>query len=203
MRTVLSVEIVRGAIKSLEAQGLNPTLDRIKGLVGGGKTTILKLKKQIQQDSSPNNSPMDSPIDSPNNSPNKERADNQAAIEQLKADIEQLKAQLDKERSDHKKVIEQIKADIEQLKKAAFDHVDKLASENSKLKGITKVKKLSLAHKRFIELYNQSPDKRPSEYLKILDEEGYSNKNNNSVGSHSISRWLSKLRDKANRETEI
>ncbi len=46
---------------------------------------------------------------------------------------------------------------------------------------------------RFFELCKQFPDKKQSEYLSILDSEGYKNSVGNKIGPSNISRWLGKM----------
>ena len=48
---------------------------------------------------------------------------------------------------------------------------------------------LDEAQERFFELRKKFPSKKQKEYLKILDSEGYTNTEGNSVGAYNLNRW--------------
>ena len=135
---------------------------------------------------------------------NKQQAE---TIEQLKADVIRLE--------EAKKESESRSKEAEQARMDAVKEVVKLASENTELRrklehenepaGSTEPETKSLiiepenkpeikftlgeAKARFFELRKDFPEKKQKEYLRILDSEGYTNTEGNSVGAYNLNRW--------------
>ena len=127
---------------------------------------------------------------------NKQQAE---IIERLQADVIRLE-EAKRESESRSKGAEQARLD-------AVKEVVKLASENTELRsklepvGTTEPEQnepekkpeikftLDEAQERFFELRKEFPDKKQKEYLRILDSEGYTNTEGNSVGAYNLNRW--------------